>query len=176
MLTTKQITAKVTSIGNRSKTLRADIHVVLCNIAGHVYEHGDWSQFPRLLSALKGYDQKAVLSWMKDNGFIRWTDKDGVLSFAVNDNAKKQADFANGAEVVDYLLDQTPWFESAQTTEQAVKALDPAQAIEALAKKIEKARANGREVSFSASSLRDAMIHLENVLRPQAVVGESKVA
>lgn len=170
VLTKKQLSAKVTSIAGRAKTLRNDTHVVLCNIAGRVYQDGDWTQLPRLLSALKGHDQKAILNWVRDNAFVRWTEKDGVITFAVNANAKKQADFDNGDAVVEYLLEQAPWYDAAQTTADAARELNFATRGASFIKAVTKARSENRLTHASSAEIREFIKELENVLKPQAVV------
>ena len=50
MLTTKELNRKVAGIRRSSAAIRENIHVVLVNLAGHAYEHGDVSVAVNLLN------------------------------------------------------------------------------------------------------------------------------
>ena len=135
MLTVKQISTKISSIARRNKTIRADIQSVLIQCAGHAYEHGDVSCVANLLSATQGQDKKAILEFAGEYCFVR-VSKDEIK---LNKKARAEADFANGDAVIEHLTADAPnWWDSAITTEKAIKALDVAQQLEALAKKIAK--------------------------------------
>lgn len=142
MLTVKEISTKITGVRTSASNLRNNLHVILMNLAGHVYEHGDVrpveSCFARLLDgSLKGIDVRAMVKYMQDNCFVHIHDKDGVISVALNKKAKREADFADGAAVVQHLTDEvSPWYEKAQSVSGALKDLNPAMRLRSVAKQI----------------------------------------
>jgi len=159
MLNSKELTRAIQSITRRTKTLRKDIHVVLCNIAGHVYEHNQAIGVKALLNGTKGADKVAIMAWLKENAFIKF-DNNGFAE--VNKSARKNADFESGAELVEYLLEQAPkWYDDAITTEKAAKLLDPAARIEALAKQVEKAD----DIALNLRAVEDAIQHLAEAIK-----------
>lgn len=163
MLSKSQITTKIASISRRRATINKDIHVVLCNIAGHVFDHGDFTAISRLLDATTGMDKKAIIKWATDYCFVRISE-DGKVS--INKSARKTADFTNGEAVVSYLTDTAPWYESAMTTEQAVKELDELKRLESLIKSLEKAKAEGRLHTAAPSQRDDLMRRYMDVVQP----------
>lgn len=136
MLTSKQINTRIAGIKRSAKAIRENIQTVLVNIAGHAYEHGDVTALTKLLDATQGVDKDAILKFAVEHCFIV-VKQDKI---ALNKSARKNADFASGADVVEYLAENAPnWYDKAVTTEQAVKALDIDSALKALAKRIAKA-------------------------------------
>lgn len=165
MMTSKELTRKIDSIARRNATLRQDLHVVMCNVAGHVYEHGNvvlTTNLVRMLAATKGFDKVAILKWLGEYAFVRF-DKDGKPS--INKAKRNEADFADGAAVVAHLLEHAPrWDEDAITEAKAAKVLDPAARIESLAKAVEKAD----DVSMNMAAIEAAIAHLQDALTAKA--------
>ena len=136
MLTNKQLSSKIAGIRKSTATIRANIQTVLINVAGHAYEHGDVTALTKLLDATKGVDKDAILRFATEHCFVR-VKKDEI---GLDKTARKNADFANGAEVVAHLDENAPkWYDTAVTTEQAIKALDIEAQLASLAKRIAKA-------------------------------------
>jgi hypothetical protein len=163
MLSKKEIGRRITTIRKNDATLRDRVHEVLCNIAGHAFEHGDVSQFDALFSATSGLNKEAMMTWVHDNGFARYDKKaDG---FRVNKSMRKESDFTCGEEVVEYLLTQPKWYEAAKSNSAVAAALDVAKRIEALAKAIEKARNEHKDVVVDFAAYKNAQDHLASAMR-----------
>jgi uncharacterized protein YukE len=136
------IKKSIDTLARNTKSLRDKYHVILCEVAGHAYEHGDPRLFDNILNAASGMARKEMVKWITANGFARIT-KDGV---AVNKSARKEADFENGDAVVSYLMDQPKWYETEQTVAQIVKDLDVQQLIAMVHKKMDDAEEKGAQV------------------------------
>ena len=78
MLTTKELNAKIGGIRRTTASLRANIQVVLCNAAGHAFEHGDVTPFAKLFEATSGVNRKRITAWVHANGFAI-LQKDGTF-------------------------------------------------------------------------------------------------
>lgn len=152
MLSIKQINTKIRSISKRNATLREDIQTVLCNIAGHAYQHGDPTAVEPLLKAVVGQDKKAIIGFLETYCFVKVARNDSV---SVNKKARKDAEFVSGDECTAYLLELAPkWYDNAQTTEQAVRALDPTARLRKLEKDIKDPK---REVEINMDEVESAM-------------------
>ena len=151
MLNTKQINTKITGIKKTGATLRASIQEVMCNIAGHVYEHGDTTMYAKLFEASTGLNKKKIVKWIHEYGFAR-LQADG--SFKPNAKMKKETMFGNGADekdsgafVVEYLTTESnDWWADEESAQAILKALDVTSSILGLVKRIDKAVEKGQEI------------------------------
>lgn len=164
MLTTKQLNQKIAGIRRTTAALRENIHVVLCNAAGHAYEHGDVTALSNLFEATSGVNRKRIAAWVRDNGFAM-LQKDG--SFKLNKQMRKEADFTDGDAVVEYLTNEVPaWYVDEESAAQIVKELDAVQRIKSLTAQIAKDGAVIKNVDFAA--YRQAMEDLDAAIRQHA--------
>lgn len=164
MLSQKELNQKIAGIRRTTAALRENIHVVLCNAAGHAFEHGDVTAFTKLFEATSGVNRKRIAAWVRDNGFAV-LQKDG--SFKVNKSMRKNADFTTGDEVVEYLTNEVPaWFAAEENAAQIVKELDAIQRIKSLTSQITKEGAVVKHVDFAA--YRQAMDELDAAIRAHA--------
>jgi len=161
MFTQKEITTRIDSISRRSKTLRNDVHEVLCHIAGHVLEHGDFTAIPKLLDATTGMNQKLIADWCNRFAYVNVRTKNGSF-IAHIDKSAREAEEESAEVVVARLLASTPWFEL-KAENQADTPIDIAKLMFNLAKKIEKARNDGREIVYNTADV----INAENALHEQ---------
>jgi len=164
MLTLKQLNQKIAGIRRTTAALRENIHVVLCNAAGHAYEHGDVTPLANLFEATSGVNRKRIAAWVRDNGFAM-LQKDG--SFKLNKQMRKEADFTDGDAVVEYLTNEVPaWYVDEESAAQIVKELDAVQRIKSLTAQIAKEGAVVKNVDFAA--YRQAMEDLDAAIRQHA--------
>lgn len=138
------IKSSIKTLGRNTDTVRNKVHALLCEVAGHAYEHGDVRLFDDILAASKGLNIKEMVKWINANGFARIT-KDGAK---VNKQARKDADFANGDEVTAYLMEQPQWHETEDSLEQVVKELDAIKRIQSLRNQITKEGTVVKHVDF----------------------------
>ena len=123
MLNKKELNQKISGIRRSTDAIRRNVHEVLCNAAGHAYEHGDVSFFTRLIDATSGVNQKRITRWIRDNGFAKWDEEKGY--YVVNKAARKDADFADGHAVAMYLFTEVAaWYVEPPKAEQADKPFD----------------------------------------------------
>jgi len=161
MLTTKELNRKVAGIRRSSAAIRENIHVVLVNLAGHAYEHGDVSVAVNLLNATKGVDKVAIVKYLRDNCFTL-VKSDG--SVKLNKKARAEADFVDGDAVVTHLNTEVqPWYEEAVTTEKAASIVDYEKMLANAIKKIEKSDAENVK-DYNADTLRELTGRLESAL------------
>jgi hypothetical protein len=164
MLTSKELNAKIAGIRRTTAALRENIQTVLCNAAGHAYEHGDVTAFTKLFEATSGVNRKRIAAWVRDNGFAV-LQKDGT--FKINKSMRKDADFDNGDVVVEYLTNEVPaWYVDEETAGQIVKELDAIQRIKSLTSQITKDGTVVKHVDFAA--YRQAMDELDAAIRAHA--------
>lgn len=156
MYTKKQLSKKIQSISTTREQLNENIHVVLCNIAGHTLQYGDFTLVKPLLDAIKGSDLKAVIKYARENCFVNISEK-GEVSIS---KARREKEQRNPMVLVEDLLNGTKWYEQAETVKKAVKALDVASRINSLAKAIEKSS----EVSIDQQQIEIALRSLQNSL------------
>ena len=137
MLNAKELNQKIAGIRRSSDAIRRNIHEVLCNAAGHAYEHGDVTFFTKLIEATTGVNQKRVMAWIRDNGFATWNkEKNG---YTVNKSARKDADFEDGHAVAMYLFTEVPaWYVDAEKPSDIARELDAVQRIKSLRSQIAK--------------------------------------
>ena len=161
MLTTKELNRKVAGIRRSSAAIRENIHVVLVNLAGHAYEHGDVSVAVNLLNATKGVDKVAIVKYLRDSCFTL-VKSDG--SVKLNKKARAEADFVDGDAVVTHLNTEVqPWYEEAVTTEKAASIVDYEKMLANAIKKIEKSDAENVK-DYNADTLRELTGRLESAL------------
>ncbi len=164
MLTKKELNQKIAGIRRTTAALRENIHVVLCNAAGHAYEHGDVTALANLFEATSGVNRKRIAAWVRDNGFAM-LQKDG--SFKLNKQMRKEADFTDGDAVVEYLTNEVPaWYVDEESAAQIVKELDAVARIKSLTAQIAKDGAVVKNVDFAA--YRQAMEDLDAAIRQHA--------
>jgi hypothetical protein len=146
MLSIKQLNQKISGIRTSAKALRENIHVVLCNAAGHAFEHGDVTPFTKLFEATSGVNRKRIAAWVRDNGFAT-LQKDGT--FKVNKAMRKSADFEHGDDVVNYLLnDVAAWYVEEEKAAQITKELDICARIQSVINSASKGDAAVKPVDF----------------------------
>lgn len=179
MLTIKQLNAKIASVSKRTATVRADIQTILINAAAHAYQHRDVTAYSRLFAATSGMNRKLIAKWVQDYGFAI-LQKDG--SFKLNKSAHKDADFANGEDVVTYLTDNArDWFADEDNAAAIVKQLDVAARIKSLASQIKNAANKNTEVAIDAGEINAAMQLLKDAIMsevetPATVDAASRIA
>ena len=162
MLTIKQLNTKITSVSKRSATLRMDIQSILVHAAGHAFQSRDVTSFSKLFNATSGMNRKLIAAWVAKYGFAT-LQKDGT--YKLNKKAHKEADFADGAEVVTYLLENaSDWWVAEEGGEAIVKALDVAKRVEAISDSIDKAANDNRDVTVDADAIRAAIAKLSDKL------------
>ena len=152
MLDNKAINKKISSIKKSTTTVRANVQEVLCNVAGHAYEHGDVRGFDKLLAVSTGLSKRKIIRWVHEYGFARYNKKTG--NFSVNKKMKNEIHFGNGANtkdsstaVVTHLTKESiNWYDMTGNASTEDKPLDITQSIVALRKRIEKAIENGQEI------------------------------
>ena len=68
MLDKKQIVARIASHGKTAKKLREEIQITLCEIAGHVVQHGEVSLYQALLNSVQGANRVGIHTWIREHG------------------------------------------------------------------------------------------------------------
>jgi hypothetical protein len=166
MLSVKQLNQKIAGIRRTTAALRENIHVVLCNSAAHAYVHGDVTAFTALFDATSGVNRKRIAAWVRDNGFAT-LQKDGT--FKVNKTMRKEADFADGDAVVEYLTNEVPaWYVEEESAAQIVKELDAVARIKSLTSQIKNAGDHNTVVKVDFNAARAALAELQEVLAANA--------
>lgn len=79
MLDKKQIVARIAGHGKTAKKLREEIQVTLCEIAGHVVQHGEVSLYQALLNAVQGANRVGIHNWIREYGGARVKDEKLVV-------------------------------------------------------------------------------------------------
>jgi hypothetical protein len=123
MLNKSQLNSKIAGVRRSTDAMRKNIHEILCNAAGHAYQHGDVGFFDRLIDATSGVNQKRIQRWIRDNGFATWNKEKS--SYQLNKAARKDADFVDGHAVAMYLFTEvTAWYVEPPKAEQEEKPFD----------------------------------------------------
>ena len=158
MFTQKQLVPKIAGVRKSTKAIRANIQEILVHAAGIAYQHGNVSSFTNLINSTRGADQKAIMSWIRDNGFAIYKVETGVYN--LNKTMQKREDFADGDAVVEYLTNEVPaWYELQATTETIAKELDVNKRLESLIKSMREGK-NVVKVDFMAArQLMDVLQH-----------------
>ena len=84
MLNKKQIVARIASHSKSAKKLREEIQVTLCEIAGHVVQHGEVSLYQALLNSVQGVNRVGIHAWIAENGGARVKDEGILEKFGVS--------------------------------------------------------------------------------------------
>ena len=158
MFTQKQLVPKIASVRKSTKAMRVSIQEILVHAAGIAYQHGNVTSFTTLIDSTRGADQKAIMSWIRDNGFAIYKAETGVYN--LNKTMQKREDFADGDAVVAYLTNEVPaWYELQATTETIAKELDVNKRLESLIKSMREGK-NVVKVDFMAArQLMDVLQH-----------------
>jgi len=166
MLTIKQLNRKLVGIRKSAASIRDNVQLVLCNVAGHAFEHGDVTVFDKLYAAAGGLNKKKIVKWVHANGFAR-LQKDGT--FKVNKTMRKEADFESGAQVVEYLTaNVAKWYANEETPEQILKALDVAARIRSLTTQINNAADKGNVIKVDFKATEEAITALQSTMAANA--------
>lgn len=136
-----------TTIAKNQQKLNESIQDAIATIAGHVYVHGDNTAIPTLMAVIKGSHKKAVLSWLQEFAFVTFDDKGNPETSKAK---RDKASFENAQAVYDYCMSSEcpKWYDRAETTVQAAKALNVASRLESLVKQIHSA--NDVEIDMQA--------------------------
>lgn len=162
MLSVKQLNNRIVTIAKNSAKLRDQIQDVLIQTAGHAYEHGDVRGFERLFAATSGANRKKMTAWIHEYGFAR-IQKDG--SFKVNKASRKDAEFASGDELIDYLTENAPeWYADEESAAQVKADLNVASRVQSLASQIDKANAEGRHIKVDYKEVHNALEALKGAI------------
>ena len=158
MFTQKQLVPKIAGVRTSTKAMRASIQEILVHAAGIAYQHGNVTSFTNLINSTRGADQKAIMSWIRDNGFAIYKVETGVYN--LNKTMQKREDFADGDAVVEYLTNEVPaWYELQATTETIARELDVNKRLESLIKSMREGK-NVVKVDFMAArQLMDVLQH-----------------
>jgi|TARA_R110000737_G_C14379891_1_gene450334 hypothetical protein len=158
MFTQKQLVPKIAGVRKSTKAIRANIQEILVHAAGIAYQHGNVSSFTNLINSTRGADQKAIMSWIRDNGFAIYKVETGVYN--LNKTMQKREDFVDGDAVVAYLTNEVPaWYELQATTETIARELDVNKRLESLIKSMREGK-NVVKVDFMAArQLMDVLQH-----------------
>ena len=158
MFTQKQLVPKIAGVRKSTKAIRANIQEILVHAAGIAYQHGNVTSFTNLINSTRGADQKAIMSWIRDNGFAIYKVETGVYN--LNKTMQKREDFADGDAVVAYLTNEVPaWYELQATTETIARELDVNKRLESLIKSMREGK-NVVKVDFMAArQLMDVLQH-----------------
>tara|TARA_R110002072_G_scaffold212997_1_gene370388 strand:- start:46 stop:561 length:516 start_codon:yes stop_codon:yes gene_type:complete len=158
MFTQKQLVPKIDGVRKSTKAIRANIQEILVHAAGIAYQHGNVTSFTNLINSTRGADQKAIMSWIRDNGFAIYKVETGVYN--LNKTMQKREDFADGDAVVEYLTNEVPaWYELQATTETIARELDVNKRLESLIKSMREGK-NVVKVDFMAArQLMDVLQH-----------------
>lgn len=168
MLTVNEISTKITGVRTSASNLRNNLQVILVNLAAHVYVHGDVRPveacFGKLLDGkLKGIDLRAMISFMQEQCFVHVTEREGVVSVALNKKARREADFESGDALIAHLTDnESPWYEKAQSVSDALKDINPADRLRAAAKAI--ANTKKYKLVYSPSDVEAAQVEFNEAI------------
>lgn len=170
MLTQKQLAPKIAGVRRTTKAMRANIQEILVHAAGIAYQHGNVTSFTKLIEATRGADQKAIMRWIRDNGFATFNTDKGVYN--LNKTMQKREDFADGDAVVAYLETQPTWYELQASTKAIAKELDVTKRLESLLKAARESNTVVKVDFKAARELMDALHHtLAEVDRKQHSAG-----
>ena len=157
MLSQKILKTKIASIKKDAKSLRGRIQTVLVHTAGHAFQHRDVTLFTELYAATSGINRKRMAKFIQENCFAS-LQKDGT--FKLNKSAVKNADFADGNAVVDYLSELDPWYIGEENAATIVKALKPVSTLDKLADSIENPK-EGQDVVIDLAEYHAAMSRID---------------
>jgi hypothetical protein len=158
MLTLKQLTPKIAGVRKSTKAMRANIQEIVIHAAANAYVSGDVTAFTKLIDATRGVDQKAIMLWIREFGFATYNTDLGA--YKLNKTMRKNADFADGDAVVDYLTDEAPaWYDFQPTKKDTAKELDVTKRLENLLKAARQSDTVVKVDFKAARELMDALHH-----------------
>jgi hypothetical protein len=161
MLSVKQLNQKIAGIRTSANAIRNNVQDVLVSAAAHAYVHGDVSSLDKLYAATSGLNRKRIAKWVSDNGFAK-LQKDGTHK--LNKSMRKNADFADGVAVVEYLTNEVPaWYVDEESAAQITKELDAVARIKSLTAQIQREGTVVKNVDFAA--YQTALIDLNAALK-----------
>ena len=161
MLDKKQIVARIASHGKTAKKLREEIQVTLCEIAGHVVQHGEVSLYQALLNAVQGANRVGIHKWIAENGGARFANEKWEINkdwLKEHRNGAKTPDDCKAARVAfeEYHAEHPLpfWYEEAQPQEDAdvAKVWDAFEKAEEFIRNIAK-KANSSKVEAKHTDL-----------------------
>lgn len=165
MLSKKEIAQKISGIRTSSAAIRSNVQLVLVNIAGHAYEHGDVSMYDKLFDACSGLNRKRIASWASKHGFARVT-KSG---FKLNKAAQKDAQFNTAEDVINYLTDNAPmWYEDEESMSQVARAVNLAARIDAITALVTKGT---KDCEYDAKEFEASIRNLQHAISKR-ITGE----
>lgn len=155
MKTEKEIKATIRGITTRNSKLREDIQAVLIDITGHIFNagSGDVSLAQMLLDGLVGQDRKAVGAWLKEYAAVRL---DAKGHCKLNKKAYAESEFD-----AEFLAAAPKWYTMGDSMEKIAKALDVAAQLDALAKRIYKAKNDDRELTIEEEAIATALRNVQ---------------
>ena len=161
MFTQKQLVPKIAGVRKSTKAMRASIQEILVHAAGIAYQHGNVTSFTTLIDSTRGADQKAIMKWIRDNGFATFNTEKGAYN--LNKTMRQEhADFADGEAVVEYLTNDVPaWYELQASTKDIAKELDVTKRLQSLLKAT---RETGTVVKVDFKAARELMDALHHTL------------
>jgi hypothetical protein len=149
MLTLKQLTPKIAGVRKSTKAMRANIQEIVIHAAANAYVSGDVTAFTKLIDATRGVDQKAIMLWIREFGFATYNTDLGA--YKLNKTMRKNADFADGDAVVDYLTNEAPdWYDFQPSKNDTGKEVNANKRLESLFKDMQKSD-NVIKVDFKAA-------------------------
>ena len=126
MLSKAQMGVKIGAVGRQSKSLNANITLIVTNAIGYVIEFGDTSFLTRLSNAVgTGVNHRRLSRYIKDHGAVVWNKEKGL--FTVNKNQRKeiQATHADtGAYITHLLTEVDAWHVEPPKVEKEEKPFD----------------------------------------------------
>lgn len=128
--------ALISKIAKSSEQTAENIHLALLYSTMHALEHGDARLYKRIVDASKGADKKAIIQWIVKHGMA--IAKGSELE--LNKSKRKACD---GMTLSDLAIVAPFWYESAQSTNEAIKAFDLDKRILSLIAQAEKAQEAG---------------------------------
>lgn len=161
LLEKSKINAIIGRIGKSSKSIRDNIQTVIAHTAGHTYQYGDCTMFDKLYAATNGVNRKRMVKYIEANGFAKLKN-DGT--FSTSRKKRREADFADGAAVVEYLMSQPAWYVEADEAPKIRKDLDILAAIDKLNEKITKGKATGNVVKVEFADVKEKLQQLQEAI------------
>jgi|TARA_B110000483_G_C17995128_1_gene465083 hypothetical protein len=161
MLSIKQLNQKIAGVRKSTAALRTNIHEILCNSAGHAYEHGDVTPLTNLYNSTSGMNRKKIAAWVRDNGFAS-LQKDGT--YKINKSARNDAHFDDGHAVAMYLFAEVPaWFTTEESASDITRELDAVQRIKSLTSQVTKDGTQLKVIDLAA--YKQAITELDDAIK-----------
>ena len=128
--------ALIAKIAKSSEQTAENIQLALLYSTMHALEHGDARLYRRIVDASKGADKKAIVQWIVKHGMASAKGSELELN-------KSKRKVCYGMTLSDLAILAPFWYESAQTTNAAIKAFDLDKRILSLIAQAEKAQDAG---------------------------------